>query len=287
MPRLEDFSKVRTDAFAWMIVLVWLGGCAGIPTPEQRLETAFELTQAHDWRIQVIEAGAFDLASAMPRQKAHGDTLTVYIEGDGFGWVSADTPSNDPTPIDPIALKLALQHPDGHAAYLARPCQYLIKSVAPCNRRYWMGARFAPEVIDAQDRAVDTLKRRTGAKNITLVGYSGGGAVAALLAARRHDVVRLVTIAGTLDTAAWVNLHKVDPLDRSLNPLDFRLALLALPQIHYVGGLDRVMPRGIADGFVNGIDWRVKPQVIEVIGFDHHCCWTRDWAAWVQGWTQP
>ena len=288
MPEQEHILRVRYGVFAWLMVLVFLGGCAVIPTPQQRFESVLALTQAHDWQLQVIHSDTFDLTSATPRQEAQSDLLTIYIEGDGFSWISLDTPSSDPTPIDPVALKLALQHPGGgNVAYLARPCQYVIKLDANCNRRYWMGARFAPEVIDAEDAAVDILIRHFGAKKITLVGYSGGGAVAALLAARRHDVVRLVTVAGTLDSAAWVKLHSVDPLDGSLNPKDFRAALQSLPQTHYVGELDRVMPRAIADGFVKGADWSVKPRVIEVTGFDHHCCWARDWTSWAADWPKP
>jgi hypothetical protein len=44
--------------------------------------------------------------------------------------------------------------------------------------------------------------------------------VASLVAARRHDVVRLVTVAGNLDHLAWTTLHGVSPLTGSLNPAD-------------------------------------------------------------------
>jgi hypothetical protein len=69
-------------------------------------------------------------------------------------------------------------------------------------------------VISASNQAVDALKQRYGAQEIVLVGYSGGGAVAALVAARRTDVVRLVTVAGNLDHLAWTHLHSVPPPDR-------------------------------------------------------------------------
>jgi len=38
-------------------------------------------------------------------------------------WLAVPRPSQDPTPVDPLALRLALVQPTGNAAYLARPCQ--------------------------------------------------------------------------------------------------------------------------------------------------------------------
>jgi hypothetical protein len=49
--------------------------------------------------------------------------LTVYIEGDGFAWLSRSQASYDPSPLNPVGLELALRHPLGESAYLARTCQ--------------------------------------------------------------------------------------------------------------------------------------------------------------------
>lgn len=94
--------------------------------------------------------------------------------------------------------------------------------------------------------ALDQLKARQGASALVLVGYSGGGAVAALLAARRSDVTRLVTIAGNLNLRAWTAYHRLTPLDASLNAADQAERLAATPQIHRIGGRDTVMPAALA-----------------------------------------
>jgi esterase/lipase len=52
------------------------------------------------------------------------------------------------------------------------------------------------------DAAVTALKRASGASRLRLVGYSGGGVMAMLLAARRDDVAQVVTIAAPLRLAA-------------------------------------------------------------------------------------
>ena len=99
----------------------------------------------------------------------------------------------DPTPVNPLALQLALRDPSGAAVYLARPCQFV---AAPdkreCARAYWTEQRFSPAVIAASLEAISQLKQRYGAQRLVLVGYSGGGAVASLVAAQRGDVAHRI-----------------------------------------------------------------------------------------------
>lgn len=90
-----------------------------------------------------------------------------------MAWISSDMPSTDPTPTDPLALKLALAHPEGQAVYLARPCQFT--GTDRCARKYWTDTRFSVEVVRAMNLAIDQLKARFSAQEIELVGYSGGG----------------------------------------------------------------------------------------------------------------
>ena len=137
----------------------------------------------------------------------------VRIEGDGLAWLSRSQVSADPTPMQPVALELAMRQPGGAAAYLARPCQYVQGPDARnCATAWWTDRRFAPEVVTASSLAIDQLKLRFSAQRLVLVGYSGGGAIAALVAAQRHDVALLVTVAGNLDTQAWTALNRITPL---------------------------------------------------------------------------
>ncbi len=232
--------------FCLVLLSLALGACTTLPSPRERQDHADNLATARQWQKGTLETPPFTLRTYEPATLRQGETLTVYIEGDGLAWLNPSQPSADPTPFSPLLLQLALAQREGKAAYLARPCQYAEPGAAPCAQRYWTDGRFAPEVIDAMDRALEQLKARQEARTLVLVGYSGGGAVAALLAARRSDVARLVTIAGNLDHRAWTAYHRLTPLDASLNPADQTQRLAAMSQIHWIGGRDTVMPTELA-----------------------------------------
>jgi len=268
------FSFVRVVAASLVLMLA---GCATPPTPVERRGTADALAREHRWQASLIQTPAFDLLVYQPDEVHQVDVLTVYIEGDGLAWLSPDQPSTDPTPIDPLSLKLALAQPDGTAVYLARPCQYQMSP--QCSERDWTDRRFAPDVIDSTNQAIDTLKKRFHASELNLVGYSGGGTVAALVAARREDVARLVTVAGNLDPRAWAGYHRISPLEGSLDPVDEIISLQAIEQWHYVGEMDTNMPPSLAQSFANRFPVNRRPKVIVVPGLDHHRGWVRNWPA--------
>lgn len=220
----------------------------------------------------------------MPQAYRPSERLTVYIEGDGLAWITSSQVSLDPTPMRPIALELALRHPRGTAAYLARPCQYVEGTAAGnCSSTWWTDRRFAPEVIEASNAAVDQLKFRFGAREVELVGYSGGGAVAALVAARRHDVSRLVTVAGNLDTVRWTSSHQVSPLAYSLNPADAWPALARIPQVHLVGQRDTNVTQKVVESYVARFPPGERPTLRVLEGFGHSCCWAENWAELYDG----
>lgn len=260
----------------WVFILL-LVGCTGV-SPAQRHADAERIVINAGWQRMVLDTSTFSLAAFVPRTLTQAETLTVYIEGDGMAWVDSHTPSFDPTPRDPVALQLALRDPNAHAVYLARPCQYVTGNDRHlCENKYWTEHRFAPEVIDASTQAIEQLKRRYHARNIVLIGYSGGGAVAALVASRRADVVQLVTVAGNLDIAAWAAQKRISPLTGSLNPADAWAALVNTPQLHFVGGADKVMGPEFAESYRVRFPAGQQPQVIVVPEFNHHCCWVQDW----------
>ncbi len=262
--------------------LALLAACAVVPTPEDRRQRADTLAAQRGWRPVAIAAGGFDLLAYLPERTTARDTLTVYIEGDGLAWLSDDMPSADPTPLTPVALAMALAQPRGAAAYLSRPCQYL-RPQAACRRALWTDRRFAPEVVAAMNQAIGVLKTRFGASRLVLVGYSGGGAIAALVAARREDVARLVTVAGNLDTDAWTGLHRVAPLEGSLNPALASARLAGVAQLHLIGERDQVMPAAIAGAYAAHFPSTARPALRLIAGYDHACCWARDWAALWEG----
>lgn len=256
--------------------LLLLAACVSVPAPGERRQAAATLAQARHWHGIDIATPAFNLQAFIPDAFDKKEQLTVYLEGDGFAWVSASQPSSDPTPVNPVALQLALAQPSGNAAYLARPCQYLANQ-GQCRQRYWTNARFAEDVVASLDQAVGKLKAQAGAQRLTLVGYSGGGALALLLAARRDDVQNIITVAGNLDHAAWTQYHHVHPLDESLNPVDQMQTLARIKQIHLSGANDSVVPSLLTKQFVAAYPKGSPVSIKFIPGYTHQCCWVQDW----------
>jgi pimeloyl-ACP methyl ester carboxylesterase len=201
--------------------------------------------------------------------------LSVYIEGDGRAWTNPWQPSTDPTPSDPIGLRLAAADPARPLLYLARPCQFVVS--AGCDRRLWTSARFSSQVVEMYQRLIDDALWRTNSNRIGLVGYSGGGALAALIAERRHDVAWLVTVAADLDLAEWSRRESVEPLSNSLDPAADADAIEGLPQMHLVGVNDRIVPPEVVRSFVRRLPANTPARTIVVPGFDHSCCWAEAW----------
>lgn len=157
-----------------------------------------------------------------------------------MAWLSRDRPSLNPTPINPIGLKLALSHPDSNAIYIARPCQYT--DLNRCKISDWTKGRFSSSIVAAVNEAISVIKDRLGSESLILVGYSGGGAIATLIAAGRDDVKKLITVGGNLDHAIWTQHHRISPLTDSLNPIKFVDNLKDIPQWHFVGSNDQIVP---------------------------------------------
>lgn len=254
-------------------------GCAC--TPLARPGTGEPLARAVEAGFQRtrVQAGQFAL-TVLHRQRAAAPPplLVVYVEGDGRAFLGRRRVSADPTPRDPLALRLALRDAGDAIAWIARPCQYLERAERDaCAPRYWTTARYSEAVIAAVDAAVDQVRARSGAARVGLVGFSGGGTVAALLAARRTDVAWLVTVAANLDHAAWTRLHRVTPLSASLSPLEYRERLRRVPQRHLVGSADRIVPLAVTEAYVAALGHPHASAVRVIEGFDHRCCWERVW----------
>ncbi|OKH86231.1 alpha/beta hydrolase [Thalassospira sp. TSL5-1] len=261
-------------------VMVILAGCSNVAA---RHEVRTRLAADAGWQAGVVKAGLFDIAAAWsPVQK--GETLFVYLEGDGLAYVTAYRPAMDPTPTDPVALRMALQdiHLTGIAAqpvvYLARPCQYTMPEKGEnCSRKYWTTARYAPEIIHSISLAIDQFKARFRARHLVLVGYSGGGALAVLLAAERQDVAGIVTVAGNLDLAYWAQRDGLTPLADSVDPARFAPQVADIAQLHFAGGQDDAVGPDVTRSYMAALPDRSKAEMVVMDQYDHHCCWARDW----------
>ena len=273
-PRGKGRSALRPYFLAatavW--VLCVLSACA---SPRQ---AALTFAQQHGFAERLFVAQPFVLYGLYrPGSSARPDVLRVYIEGDGHAWESRTRPSGDPTPHNPVALRLAALDPGPDPVlYLARPCQYVQgKDRRHCAQRYWTSARLGQEVITALDAAITQARDACGARHVLLTGFSGGGGAAALLAAQRRDVVFLGTVAGMLDTDAWTRLQGISPLAGSLNPISVAPALRHMPQRHMSSRADAVMPPEISAAFCRAAGQAQSCE--EVPGMAHGGPWQNIW----------
>lgn len=215
---------------------------------------AYDIAQTSSFEKEIMNAAPFALTTYQRINQPSPQSANIYIEGDGLAWLSRSTPSLNPTPSNPIALKLATADPAPNVIYLARPCQYSGRiDGKPCDQKYWMSSRYAPEVLSSYNTALDALKNKHGFTSFNIIGFSGGGTIAALLAGQRNDITSLRTVAGNLDHKAHSQYHKVSPLSGSFNPPDYAVRLKHIPQHHFIGADDKIVPPKIYQSYKSKI----------------------------------
>lgn len=211
--------------------------CVSVPPPAPQVTW---LAAAGETR-----AGAFSYRAAL-LDRSDPQVLVVVVEGDGAAWTRRGAPPRDPTPRRAIGAAIAERlGATAPVLYLGRPCQFLTDA-SDCPERYWTSARFAPDVVAAYRRAVDAAAQ---GRPVILVGFSGGGVLAAELALARGDTAGLITLASPLDLAAWTRHHDLSPLASPAGDrLVARLAAAPWPQLHVFGGADRIVPPAASAG---------------------------------------
>lgn len=243
------------NLFLGFAALTALAACEHVPDKLKpkayvREETADRLGHAVWMYEREIPAGLFSL-TAYERIHERGEVATVYIEGDGELTDNFHMDSKNPTPKNPVALHLATKDKSENLVWIARPCQY--NGISACDEAYWGNERFSPEVLSAYTIALDEIKKRYDIKAFHLVGFDGGGAIASILAAQRPDVLSLRTVAANLDTNVYAKEHQMPPLTGSLNPIDFAQNLKNIPQTHFIGGQDTVVPPSILHSYLQAV----------------------------------
>jgi pimeloyl-ACP methyl ester carboxylesterase len=201
--------------------------------------------EGYSYKAETMNAGDFNLLIAFPSAFKASKTMDIVIEGDGYAWVDRYTPSNDPTPRNPVGLYLAQQTA---AIYLARPCQYVPSPL--CEPKYWGEKRFDPRVIGSYQATLDQLRARYGIEHFNLSGYSGGGYIAMVLAATRSDIRSVTTIAGLLDPAKWTKHHGISSLEIQYDPDYLQNHSKNTQFVHLCGLDDSVIPCTITEEFI-------------------------------------
>ncbi len=243
-PVNNSASRMLIRAFGLAFLLVFLSACSAlaprvIPSVEERRVIAAEIAEAAGLDSHLYSLDGFRL-QGFRRYQEDDAPLVVYIEGDGHAWERYG-PSDNPTPINPLGLRLAAADRSSNLLYLARPCQYTYQS---CEVKYWTSHRMAPEVISAYRQLIEKEMREGNFSGIRLVGFSGGGAIAALLASQLNEccsIIDLRTVAGNLDHRLWTRQLALIPMRASLNAVDIAESINHIPQLHFIGRDDRVI----------------------------------------------
>lgn len=239
---------------------------------ENRINLANTITKEKSFKKLDIQSSTFKLRT-YSKFLDNTKPLKIYIEGDGFAFVSRYSISNNPTPLNPVALKLSQIDKGENIAYIARPCQYI--QSYNCNQDYWTDKRFSKEVIKSINQTITKLKELSKTKEIELIGFSGGGAIVTLVASLRDDIVKITTIAGNLNHKLLHNHHKVPHIYGSLNPIDVAKDISHIKQIHYVGEDDKIVPSQIAYSFKEASKNKKDIEIIILPNTTHTKGWRK------------
>ncbi len=255
----------------YSVIILLFGSCSS-----KKLEALKEIesiSSSRGMEIKIYNLKGFDIFT-LGKITDPNKPLRIYIEGDGKAYVNRYQPSSDPTPTSNFLINLIAQDDSPNLLYIARPCQYVDSK--KCEEKYWTSERFSVEVIAAISEVVDVFSNQ----KIELVGYSGGAMIALQL--KQKNIQNIRTIAGNIDLEKFAEIHKISKLQTP--QLDYE-RLAKVPQIHFVGAKDKVIPLEIFNSYQrklpkqNCVKLKIAPQA------DHQKNWRRDWVELLQ--TQP
>jgi pimeloyl-ACP methyl ester carboxylesterase len=207
------------------------------------------------------------------RNRLSGDAIHIYLEGDGSPWESPTKVSHDPTPRNPLMLRLMAQD-QGPAAYVGRPCYHGLAGAPGCDPGWWTDRRYSPEVVASMGGVIHDLVAESRHTRTTLIGHSGGGTLAMLIAERLAMPCDVVTLAGNLDVAAWTERHGYSPLLGSLDPARRPPLPPSVTQLHLVGRDDTVIPPALVAAVAAR---QANARVVVLDGVAHRHGWEAIW----------
>jgi hypothetical protein len=277
----------HTHAIALIILSLTLTAC--VARESARTQTASHIASPSFMTDRKLDAGGFTL-TLFERIHDRGGIANLYIEGDNA------LDSKNPTPVTPVALQLASRDKSKNVIIISRPCQYQLANKKwlqtpneneVCDLKYANENRFAPEVISSYNSALDELKKRWGISAFNLYGHAGGGAIAALVAAERSDILSITTVAGMLDNSTYTKAatgkakqdNQTLPLlsSTSLNAKDVAAQLAKLPQYHYIGSADKITPPSAIHNYLAAAGPNNCVQYKIIQENDYNGGWTEKW----------
>jgi hypothetical protein len=199
--------------------------------------------------------------------------LHVYLGGDGSPWFEGRYITRDPTPLKSVMLDL-MKLDKTASIYLGRPCYHQSKMPANCDNSLWTNKRYSHIVVDSMVMALKRYSKQHNIRKISLFGFSGGGTLAMLIAPFISEIDTVITLAGNLDTDAWIAYHDYAPLTGSLNPSTKSPLPTHIKQLHLLAKRDKNMP---AEIIKSAVKRQNNAQILILDYADHHCCWVKNW----------
>jgi alpha/beta hydrolase fold len=264
---LEPSMRVVVRLINIFYLALTIVSCA---TPEARLkQEAMHL----GFNRTIVQGTEFKHVVYINKAHNKGDELHVYLDGDGTPWINHRWVSEDPTPRNPLLFRL-MSLDTVPAVYLGRPCYHGFSDTPPCKIGLWTNERYSAIVIKTMVVALEQILKQLRTKRVVLIGYSGGGTLAMLLAEQVQNLQGIVTIAGNLDIDAWTLLHGYSRLVGSKNPAQQPPLNPTLFQLHFAGGKDQNIPVNLIQPTVLH---QHSAQLVVIPEFDHICCWEKIW----------
>ncbi|WP_342267978.1 alpha/beta hydrolase [Candidatus Tisiphia endosymbiont of Empis tessellata] len=238
---------------------------------DTRIKEADKVASMNKFEKKLVKAGDF-VITTYQRVSDKDSPYVFYIEGDGSISIGCYAIADNPTPSRVMLFKLATLDTRPNIVYIARVhAKYTPMELNPnCNQAYWTDKRMAEDMIESTNIVINSINNGNPA---SLVGFSGGGGVAILVAARNKHIKDIITVAGNLDIENFSKHHGIYALKKSLNPINYAIKISNIPQLHLSGAKDAIVPSKIMHGYVkasssNCVQQKIFPNITHTKGWD-------------------
>lgn len=271
--KLNYFESYKKKKLIFILLIIntlqlCLTSCASAWLKYDEMAEELGLTRA------VISTSGFNMVIYKNQLLYPSKRVHIYLDGDGSPWRRGGTVINeDPTPRQHLVLQL-MALDSAPAVLIGRPCYHGLNRDVHCRPLLWTHERYSEKVVSAISESLEVLLKENNISQVVLIGYSGGGTLAQLLAERIRQTCAVLTLAGNLDIAAWTQLHGYASLKGSMNPAQRPSLPKHILQLHYAGSSDRNIPPFLVKNYISGKEWG---EIRILAGVDHYNGWLAHW----------
>ena len=276
---------------ALLLILCSCAGSLGKLEPTDRLAQANAQARSGGFSHVFWPSKPHPLWSYTRLKGKGSDPVYVYIEGDGVLQIKKYGQTfltDDPSPSPQLPLMLASWHanvePEDNIVYMARPCQFTVTTgLDRCQKMDWLKGRYSPKSLESFNSALDALRLRLPPHaTFHLIGYSGGGTLAMMLANERTDIARVTTLAANLDHEAFFKIHEETYPPPPFSVISHPEKISMIPQLHIIGTQDQIVPESITQAYLSKLKAYASNAPVHlkrIDGLDHHNVerWQKVW----------